>query len=312
MPGGVTGSLSGEAFLPPFSSAVAFDVLDKTCELTGLDGPGAELIRLGQNAIFRLAGDRVVVRVARGPQMQEAVEREVAVARWLTDEGFPAVRLMDGLPQPLRVDGFPVTFWEYVAQSSVKPTYEDLGRLLRALHDLPAPRGIKFPRYDPLAATGQRIEAAAWLAEEDREFLYRRRDELVQRCRDLALPSPVVPIHGDAHVQNLLRRRSGEVVVIDLEAFALGHPEWDLAVVGTEFASCGWSTPQQYAAFVDAYGLDVTASEGFPVLRDVQEFKMTTWLMQNVAEGPEVAEEFSRRLAGIRDPRGPRDAWQPF
>ncbi|WP_405778773.1 hypothetical protein OG512_00580 [Streptomyces sp. NBC_01378] len=48
-----------------FTSAVATRVMVAACRVAQLDGTGAELIRLGENALFRLAPVPMIVRVAR-------------------------------------------------------------------------------------------------------------------------------------------------------------------------------------------------------------------------------------------------------
>ena len=55
----------------------------------------------------------------------------------------------------------------------------------------------------------------------------------------------------------------------------------------------------------------MTQWDGFPVIREVYELKMTTWLMQNVRESDRVANEFQTRLTSLHDPDAPRH-WQPF
>jgi hypothetical protein len=40
--------------------------MSAACRAAGLDDRGAKLIRLGENALFRLASAPVIVRVARG------------------------------------------------------------------------------------------------------------------------------------------------------------------------------------------------------------------------------------------------------
>jgi thiamine kinase-like enzyme len=87
----------------------------------------------------------------------------------------------------------------------------------------------------------------------------------------------------------------GRPVLIDFERFAWGQPEWDLAMTATEYLTAKWWTEREYSEFVEAYGYNVTSWEGFDVLRAVHELKMTTWLMQNVAESPEIAEEYRGR-----------------
>ncbi|MBL7498758.1 aminoglycoside phosphotransferase family protein [Frankia sp. CNm7] len=107
------------------------------------------------------------------------------------------------------------------------------------------------------------------------------------------------PIHGDAHVANLMVAEGGPVL-IDFERFGWGQPEWDLAMTATEYRTAGWWTDAQYRAFVDAYGFDVTDWSGFEVLRRVHEIRMTTWIMQNVHLPSEIAAEYERRMITLR------------
>jgi hypothetical protein len=104
--------------------------------------------------------------------------------------------------------------------------------------------------------------------------------------------------------------RRDQAMLIDFENFSFDHPEWDLMVTATEHDSLGWQTREQYAAFTGAYGRDLRDWDGFPTLRAIQEFKMTTWLMQNVGESAAIAEEYGRRIASLRDDSAPR-YWHP-
>jgi hypothetical protein len=74
-----------------FTSSSAVTLLRDACAVVGLDPTAAELVRFGQNAIFRLKDQPYVVRIARlaNPARMQA---EVRVARWLTDAAFPATR----------------------------------------------------------------------------------------------------------------------------------------------------------------------------------------------------------------------------
>jgi len=117
-------------------------------------------------------------------------------------------------------------------------------------------------------------------------------------------------VHGDAHQDNLIQRPDGKLILIDFERFAYGPPESDLAVTATEHL-VGWHSDAQYARFCQAYGFDVMSWEGFPILRTINELKMTTWLMQNVRESDRIALEFRTRLASLHDRDAPR-TWQPF
>ena len=89
-------------------------------------------------------------------------------------------------------------------------------------------------------------------------------------------------MHGDAHQSNLILRPDGRVILIDLERFAFGHPESDLAVTATEHL-IGWHTDAAVRrASATPTGMTCARWDGFPVIRAINELKMTTWLMQNV------------------------------
>jgi thiamine kinase-like enzyme len=94
------------------------------------------------------------------------------------------------------------------------------------------------------------------------------------------------PIHGDAHTRNLLTDH-GTVVLIDFEAAAYGPREWDLLPTAIAVERYGLAE-ERYKEFATAYGFDVRAWPGFPVLREIRELTMTTWIMQNVKESPGV------------------------
>jgi aminoglycoside phosphotransferase (APT) family kinase protein len=294
----------------PFGSAVAWAAAEVACEAAGLDATGARLIRLGENALFHLPGPNVVVRVARSMAYWDDAGREVAVARWLADQGFPAVRAFADVTQPAEAAGMPVTFWEYIeGRDGDLGDIAILAELLSRLHRLPRPEGFTLPSEDPLGRVRRRLEAPS-VTTPDREFLLARLEAVEAELPGLRFPLPEGPVHGDAHVQNLMITADGPVM-IDFERFAWGHPEWDLSMTATEWQTAGWWTREEYARFAAAYGFDVTSWEGYPVLRAAHELKMTSWLAQNIAESREVAAEVAARIGTLRG-QVPPGNWRPF
>ena len=94
---------------------------------------------------------------------------------------------------------------------------------------------------------------------------------------DLEFALPPGVIHGDASVGNVLRDGHGHPVVIDLDGFATGPREWDLALTAIYYDSFGWHTREEYQDFVRVYGFDIMAWPGYPVMKAVREFLMVTW-----------------------------------
>ncbi|MEW9533595.1 phosphotransferase enzyme family protein [Microbispora sp. NPDC049125] len=291
-----------------FTPQVLTDVVTATCRTVELDPAGAELLRLGENAIYRLASEGVIARIARGHDRLPVMEKELCVAAWLQASGVPAIEPHDDISQPVVVSGYPVTFWKELTPTEPSPTAADLADLLRRFHaagDAPC----ELQEFDPLYQVEPRLDAAEAVRDEDREFLRTRCRELVKRYAELEFVLPYGPIHGDAHIGNLLRTEE-HVVLLDFEVVALGPREWDLIPTSVSGQRLGLPK-ERYRAFCDAYGFDVRTWPGYTVLRDVRELTMTTWLMQNVGEDPRIAEEFELRVRSLRE--GDRDVvWHAF
>jgi aminoglycoside phosphotransferase (APT) family kinase protein len=293
---------------PVFSSASAADTLRAACARVGLASADATLLRFGSNAIFRLADQPVVVRIARDADLLPRVERELQAARWLAGLGYPAVRVAEEVEQPLVVDGRPVTFWVAIDGSESAPSVEDLADLLRRLHALPE-SGFPLPRFEPFTKMRRRLAATGKIPEAQRRFLRERCAQLQAAFRSLRLALPSGLIHGDAHRDNLLCR-DGEPVLLDFEEVAIGPREWDLVPTAIGFQRFGLPA-EDYRRFVARYGFDVVTWDGFSVLRSIREMTMTTWLMQNVDESPEIAEEFEIRVRSLREGDA-RRGWRVF
>ena len=299
---------------PKFDAELAYKVLVNSCETIGMDHTSANLIRLGENAIYALPAERIVVRIARSTTDVAQVRREVAVSRWLRSSEVPAAATADELlpDQPILVDGHPVTFWVYIPPVQGKPTTADLGRLLKLVHGLTVPANIDLPAFDPFVDIPQRLSnAPEEVAQRDIAFLRERCEELSAVYRSLHFPLPTGPIHGDAHLGNLMRMPSGEVVMIDFEKFSIGPREWDLSLLAGYRFNFDWVDEASYQDFTRAYGYDVASWPEWRSLMAIRELAMTSWLMQNVHVSQQTHAEFVRRLADLRNPDAKRQ-WQRF
>jgi hypothetical protein len=117
-------------------------------------------MRLGENALFHLPEEGVVVRIARTMDYWPDVVKEVDVARWLARIHFPATQVYD-VPQPVSVGGYPVTFWCFiVGRPGDRRDIAALGRVLRCLHATPPPTSFTLPNQDILGRVERRIKAA--------------------------------------------------------------------------------------------------------------------------------------------------------
>jgi Ser/Thr protein kinase RdoA (MazF antagonist) len=291
-----------------FSSSAVLPTLRAACEEAGLESNGAELLRLGENAIYQLASAPVVVRIARSADRLRRVEKELCVARWLAGAEVPAVRVCEQIDQPLLVHDHPVSFWQTVTGGDPVPTHADLARLLAAFHGL-GDCPCDLAGFDPLRTSESRLAAPDGVTAEDRDFLRERCNDLNEQLCHLEFALPQGPIHGDAHTSNLLTDR-GQVVLLDFESAAIGPREWDLLPTAIARERYGLAE-ERYQEFAAAYGFDVRTWPGYPVLREIRQLTMTTWIMQNIGESRAAAAEFALRVDSLRE-RDFERAWNFF
>jgi Ser/Thr protein kinase RdoA (MazF antagonist) len=288
------------------TEATARRVLAEVCARVDLDPAGAELVRLGSNAVYRLA-EPVIVRIAGDGASVEDVRRQVLVARWLEDVGYPATRAVD-VEQPVEVDGYVATFLVSVSDRDEYAPIRDVADLIRRLHELDPPRGFTLPASRPFDWLDDRLVG---MSEVDKTFIANRLRELRQQYEGLTFALPAGVIHGDANVGNVIMSRDGKPVLIDLDSFSVGPREWDLVQTALFYDRFGWHTEDEYRTFVDVYGFDIMEWSGYPVLADYREISMTLWLAGKAANDEASAAEVHKRVEAIRTGGSRRD-WAPF
>jgi aminoglycoside phosphotransferase (APT) family kinase protein len=292
------------------AEAEALAILAQACEVTGLSADGARLLRLGSNAVYRLTA-RVVARVAYADSDAEEAQRTVNVARWLESAEYPAVRAVD-LDQPVNIDGHPVTFWTALSDTGDEyATIDQVADVIARLHKLTPPNNLDLPALEPFRNADKRIAASRWLTEDDRAWmtagLARLRNEYDRL--DFALPEGV--IHGDASIGNVLRDYHGNPALIDLDDFATGPREWDLIQTAIYYDRFGWHTREEYETFARVYGYDIMQWSGYPLLADIREFIMVSWIVSKAGENNRTSAEARKRINALRT-GGSRKDWGPF
>lgn len=272
-------------------------ILERACLRVGLDATGAGLIRMVNNAVFRLAAHPVVVRVVLTPELGHRAENAAAAARLFAANQVPSVALLDDVPGPVDVDGYLVSFWQAVVDTGETPTATDLARLLTQVHRIPC-AGTGLAHWNPIADLHARLDGAEYYDRGAIDFLLRRCDALEARLDSLRYVLPQSVIHGDAHLRNLIPTPAG-TVLCDLDTVCVGPREWDLvpmAVGQLRFQPS--ENPQRQ--LVDAYGFDVTQWDGFPVLRELRELKLAAVGLQVAMSNAARCSELRRRLRAIR------------
>lgn len=285
-------------------------LLELACRIAGLEAEGARPLRIGSNAVYRLTGP-IIVRISRPGIDVEHARRTVAVARWLKSVNYPAVRVLD-VDQPVVLDGHAITFWEAVSDDGDQyATVGEVAEVLVKLHELVAPDDLHLPTLERFEDAAKRIRTNDWLTPGDRGFLTETLASMRGRYSDLEFVLPPGVIHGDANVGNVLHDYQGNPVVIDLDGFAIGPREWDLALTAIYYDSFGWHTREEYQTFARVYGFDIMQWPGYPTMRAVREFLMVTWVIQKAGESPRVAAEARKRIAALRTGASRKD-WEPY
>jgi aminoglycoside phosphotransferase (APT) family kinase protein len=267
----------------------------------GVDVGGATLIRQSENTLYRLPGG-VVARVTR-PGQQPAAAKEVRVSHWLDSVGVSVVQALTDVAQPVVAGERAVTFWRELPPHRYS-TLPELAEVLRRLHAL-APPDFALPPLAPFVRLRERLTEAGWLPEPDRAWLLAHLVELEARYAALPPGLPSCAVHGDAWAGNVVVTDTGPVL-LDLERFALGAPEWDLASLAVTYQTFGDYTRQEWTGFCTAYGADVTAWDGFPVLRDIRELRKVTFAIQLGPTRPDIAEQARYRLRCLQGKAEPR------
>ncbi|MFI6866325.1 aminoglycoside phosphotransferase family protein [Nocardia sp. NPDC050406] len=206
------------------------------------------------SVVVHLAPSPVVVRVPvvvppyLDVDAQAARQRmELAVVGWLADQGHPVIAPSPLVPrEPVRRNGFSMTFWEFVDQDhDAEPDYARNCGLVADLHA--ALRD--YPGELPFLSAAEPV-----MVEDAFAFLGTRPDlldpaDLDRARREWEVVAPLVrsrtafeaefpgidvqPIHGDAPAANIITTVTGPVYS-DFELVTLGPAEWDVAFFGPD------------------------------------------------------------------------------
>lgn len=282
----------GRCIPPELESA-----LTEICAAVGLDPQGARLIRFVNNGVFLLREHPVVVRIVLSPSFTYRAFNAVEAARWLAVHGVPAVRLLPGLEQPVQAGEHFATLWQHVPEIGPVPSGFDLGELLRRMHSMPL--SPTFLDWQPMADIRRRLADAVDIDPADHDFLERRCDLIEERLNALRFPLPQSVIHADAHLGNVIGGADGPLLC-DLDSLCIGPPEWDLTPIAVGRLRMG-HPPDWHDELTQAYGFDITGWEGFPVLRELRELKITTGVLPIVRSNPGVRDQLHRRLRTLRE-----------
>ncbi|NUP04510.1 MAG: aminoglycoside phosphotransferase family protein [Polyangiaceae bacterium] len=164
--------------------------------------------------------------------IHEFLTREVSVTRYLAARGVPVVRpTVEIDPGPHECDGLTISFWQYVdVVQKQAPSPQSFGSMLFDLHrELRGYQGalpLLAPPANDIPAAIDRLRLTGTASKEDVEMLVRAHERLMPAIAEPG--GPLQPLHGDAHIGNLIATSQG-FVWNDFEDVCLGPVAWDMA-----------------------------------------------------------------------------------
>lgn len=202
----------------------------ETAIVHGIRPDRCEILQNGSTLVLRLT-ETLVARVVQdldGPrQGTEWFARENAIAQHLTDHGAPVIPLHPDLPPgPHEHLGCPLNFWQFVTRVDAEPAPSEIGRTLRLCHDVMRRFPQPLPKLAILRESLVILRQRTLFPPAQQEMLadhLRKALELLDGC-DLQ------PLHGDAHMGNLMNTTRG-LLWTDWEDTFAGPVEWDLASI---------------------------------------------------------------------------------
>jgi len=205
----------------------------ETARAHGIAVDRCGILQNASTLVLRLSEDlvaRIVVDVDGPRQGSEWFQREIAVAEHLARSGAPVIPLHPALPPgPYEHLGYTLNFWQFVTRIDDEPAPARIGETLQACHS--ALRSLVV--QPALPQLGILTESLTLMARLEEQSLFT--PEIVNLLRETLEHSiealrefPAQPVHGDAHLGNLLNTTSGLLWTDWEDAFA-GPVEWDLA-----------------------------------------------------------------------------------
>ncbi len=193
------------------------------------------LLHVSGHTTLRLAPWPIVARVLSAFELETmlpGVRRELAVAQHLAAKRAPAVApTVDPPPGPHVIGSATVTLWTFLEHRPADGGDDALaaGHALARLHDALADFQGELPSFaEDLDQCGRLLadaDALRTLADVDRRFLAASLDRLREGFSPDCLQ--LVPLHGDAHLGNVMMTEAGSVWA-DLESACRGPLEWEL------------------------------------------------------------------------------------
>ena len=196
----------------------------------GIEPDRCDILQNSSTLVLRLT-ETLVARVVQdvdGPrQGTEWFARENAIAQHLTQHAAPVIPQHPGLPPgPHEHLGYPMNFWEFVTRVEPEPEPQEIGRTLRQCHEIMRRFTEPLPKLAILTESLAILNERELFPSSTQQML---RDHLTTSINVLN-HFPHQPLHGDAHMGNLMNTTRG-LLWTDWEDTFAGPVEWDVASI---------------------------------------------------------------------------------
>jgi hypothetical protein len=260
------------------------------CRDLGLGEVTPTLLKAAHHTTLLASPLMVVARVQSSKPIDLACRmaaRELAVAHHLAKRGAPSLRPLDGIEGPHVVNTSVVTLWPFLAQARTADEEDatiaaaSLAFVHRALSDY---GGELAPYTASLEHCWEVLtddRACPALSGDDRQLLKMQFRQL--RSEVEGATDAWVPLHGDAHLGNLLLA-DDKPIWVDFEDTCIGPREYDIACLPCS----AWS---------HFPGADQTLIRRYADLRSVC---VAVWCWADISRSNEVSEAAEYHLSRVR------------
>jgi len=192
-----------------------------------------DVLQNGSTLVLRLS-ESLVARIVThldGPRQGSGwYARETAVATHLARHKAPVIPLHPAIPPgPYEHLGFPMNFWQFVTATGTDPVPETIGKTLHHCHEVLRDFDQPLPHLEILAESIRVLDMKHARDHFSPSTLEMLRGHLTATIGILG-QFPSQPLHGDAHLGNLMNTTCG-LLWTDWEDTFTGPVEWDLASV---------------------------------------------------------------------------------
>lgn len=200
--------------------AIAHGITPDRCDI--LQNSSTLVLRLTETLVAR------VVQDTDGPrQGTEWFARENAIAQHLTQHGAPTIPLHPDLPPgPHEHLGYPLNFWQFVTRIDAEPDPAEIGRTLCQCHEVMRLFPEPLPKLAILTESISILDERELFAKPTQQML----GDHLSTSIDVLSAYPHQPLHGDAHMGNLMNTTHGPLWTDWEDTFA-GPVEWDVASI---------------------------------------------------------------------------------